>query len=192
MHPTRARTRWRRGALAVALAVALTALTGCGSDDGASPSTSASDTAGAADAPAWAARDWILQPDGTSIPLAEGADVVLRLDGAELSGSSGCNRYTAEVEVEGARLALGTIASTSMACADPAVNETEAAFLAALQEVDEVALDGDRLVLSGGPVTLALRSCLPCPRRAPTSSMARGGSTRSCSARTATRPGCPP
>lgn len=87
---------------------------------------------------------------GTELTADFGAD-------GTLSGSAGCNRYTATYEVSGTNLKIGPAASTRMACADPAgVMEQETQFLQALATAATYRLDGDRLELRTADGALAV------------------------------------
>lgn len=86
---------------------------------------------------------------GTELTASFGAD-------GTLSGSAGCNRYTATYEAFGTNLKIGPVASTRMACADPAgVMEQEMQFLQALMTAATYRLDGDRLELRTADGALA-------------------------------------
>lgn len=82
-----------------------------------------------------------------------GADdgVTMRFADGQISGRSGCNRFTgaasltAETVASGG-LELGPIAGTRMACPEPA-SSIEDAFLAALGQID-----GYRITMTGGLV----------------------------------------
>jgi len=50
-----------------------------------------------------------------------------------VSGSGGCNRVSGTFERSGSALKLSQLASTRMACTDPALSAKEAQFFAALQ-----------------------------------------------------------
>jgi heat shock protein HslJ len=89
----------------------------------------------------------------------EGAEApTLSFDGSQrVSGSTGCNRYTAGVTVTGSEIRVGDAASTRMACA-PAVMAQEERFLAALAAVRSHRLDGGAVELldEGGRPRLRL------------------------------------
>jgi len=66
----------------------------------------------------------------------------------KLTGSSGCNRYDAAYTAKAPHIELGPIASTRMACGDPAgVMEQESAYLAALGAASTYRIEGPRLEL---------------------------------------------
>jgi heat shock protein HslJ len=108
----------------VALAV-LAAVVGCGEDDGGA----------AASGPTFEDVPWALET-GPSATFADGT----------VSGSAGCNRYTASYTVDGDALEIGPAASTNMACPPPA-DRVEREYLAALERVAAWQLDGGELVL---------------------------------------------
>lgn len=73
-----------------------------------------------------------------------------------LSGSAGCNNYTATYEISGTNLKIGPTASTRMACADPAgVMEQEVQYLQALATAATYAREGNRLELRTADGALA-------------------------------------
>jgi putative lipoprotein len=93
-------------------------------------------------------------------PVQGSGAPTVTLDGAaqRVSGSSGCNRYTAALTVAGSELRIGDAATTRMACS-PAVMELESRFVAALAAVRGYRLDADALQLldERGRVLLHLR-----------------------------------
>jgi heat shock protein HslJ len=74
-----------------------------------------------------------------------------------LSGSAGCNRYTATYAAQEQSLSIGPAASTRMMCAEPAgVMEQEAQFLKTLETVATYRIGGNRLELRTADGALAL------------------------------------
>jgi heat shock protein HslJ len=66
----------------------------------------------------------------------------------KLSGSAGCNNYSAEYESDASNIAIGAVATTRKMCAEPAgVMDQEAAYTAALQTAATYTIDGDKLEL---------------------------------------------
>jgi heat shock protein HslJ len=79
--------------------------------------------------------------EGTVVEAAFGDD-------GHLTGSAGCNRYSAPYTRDGDRIAIGPVISTRMFCAAPAgVMEQEAAYLAALERAASVREDDAGLTL---------------------------------------------
>ena len=93
---------------------------------------------------------WVLaELDGVD-PVAEAAPTIEFAEDGTVSGSTGCNTFTGSVTIDGTSLEFGPLATTRMACADPAVNEQEQAFLLALEGVTSYTIDEEgRLVLEG-------------------------------------------
>lgn len=94
---------------------------------------------------------------GTSLTMAFGAD-------GRLSGSAGCNSYTASYGGDGHGIRIGPPAATRKACAQPeGVMAQEAAFLAALQTAATQQREGDRLELrtAGGALAVSARLAAP-------------------------------
>lgn len=94
--------------------------------------------------------DWqVARLDGQA--LASGAVVqppTLRLDSAErrIAGFSGCNRYSAQFESDGAALRFGAIAMTRMACLRDAT-DVETRFMNLLAAIRSARVSGERLEL---------------------------------------------
>ncbi|MGJ7613206.1 MULTISPECIES: META domain-containing protein [unclassified Variovorax] len=83
-------------------------------------------------------------------PVAPNSDALLQFDrsSGRLSGSGGCNRISGTYTRSGVTLKIGQVASTRMACADPARGATEAQFISVLQGTASYRLAGPgRLVL---------------------------------------------
>jgi heat shock protein HslJ len=111
----------RRLLLLAGLAVVI----GCGDEDVGGPATARS----------FEGVPWAL-PSGPSATFTDGT----------VSGSAGCNRYTASYTVDDDALEIGTAATTNMACPPPA-DRVERDYLAALERVASWQLDGGELVL---------------------------------------------
>jgi len=79
------------------------------------------------------------------------------LGDGRIGGSSGCNRYSAKIQVEGSQVAISTPLSTRRLCSTPAgVMEQERQFLAALAAVATLRHEGQRLELRRADGALAL------------------------------------
>jgi heat shock protein HslJ len=133
------------------LVAALLALAGCGGSDSGGVTTQPG-TGGSPDG------DWTLAagqgPDG-ALALVDGRPVTLTVDGGTVGGSAACNSYGGSARVgDAGGFAVGEVASTEMACAEPEVMALEAAYLTAFGAVRTARLDGDRLVLTGEGVEL--------------------------------------
>jgi heat shock protein HslJ len=75
--------------------------------------------------------------DGEPIVLPEGSRITLTIEGDELGGTSACNQYGGTYELDGWSITIGALSMTEMACDEP-IMAAEAAFLAALADVDTV------------------------------------------------------
>lgn len=97
-------------------------------------------------------------------PVAPGTepqrDAQVQFDGnsGRVSGSGGCNRVSGTYSRSGYELRMSQLASTRMACADPARSANEAAFFAALQATASYRMQGaGRLALvDAGGRTVAM------------------------------------
>ncbi len=75
----------------------------------------------------------------------------------KLTGSAGCNQYTADYEIKGSSIQVGPPATTRKMCAEPAgVMDQEAQYLAALQTASSYHLEGDRLDMRTSDGALAV------------------------------------
>jgi len=77
--------------------------------------------------------------------------------GGKLSGSAGCNNYTAAYEVSEENLRISSIAVTRMTCAEPeGVMEQESWFLKALEMAVTYRMEGDKLEMRTAENALAV------------------------------------
>lgn len=75
----------------------------------------------------------------------------------KLSGSAGCNNYTAAYEASGRSIKIGPAASTRKMCADPAgVMEQETQYLKALETAATYRVEGNQLELRTAAGALAV------------------------------------
>jgi heat shock protein HslJ len=134
MTPVEARIRTRPrpsiGTAFAALAACVVLLTvGCGSDgDSSSTTTTVAATP-------LEGTTWNLTTGGGMGANLVPAGVTARFEAGTMSGSTGCNEYTAPYKLDGQDLTIGpNIASTQKACDGP-VAAVEAAYLAILPKV---------------------------------------------------------
>lgn len=64
-----------------------------------------------------------------------------------VAGDGSCNQFNGPAVVDGTSIAIGPLASTKMACADPAASEQETAYLAALEAASAVYVQGSKMEL---------------------------------------------
>ena len=90
------------------------------------------------------------------------AQIDIRFEAGQASGSSGCNHYGGAYTVQGSSLSFGPLASTAMACPEP-IMTIESQYLQALAKVDgyTVSSDGKSLTLTGPDVELAFKAEAP-------------------------------
>ena len=87
------------------------------------------------------------QGDGVS-SLVLGTEITATLADGTVSGTAGCNQYTAPYTRDGDMLTVGPAASTRMACMEPAgVMEQETAYLTALSAAATYAVERTRLTV---------------------------------------------
>jgi len=84
---------------------------------------------------------------GAIVSPVPGSRLTATFEDGRISGESGCNSYTGPFEVDDTKIAIGPLASTLRACADPAVGEQESQFLAALELARTFTVTGDNLTL---------------------------------------------
>jgi heat shock protein HslJ len=85
---------------------------------------------------------------GTDLTAVFGSD-------GNLSGNSGCNTYSGPYKVDGNKITIGPLASTMKACADQAVMDQEAQFLAALNSAATYRVEGTLMELRTGDDAMA-------------------------------------
>jgi heat shock protein HslJ len=91
------------------------------------------------------------------VGMLTGSTVTMAFDTeGRVSGSAGCNLFTAEYRAEGDALSFSSVAATRLACADEALMEQEQAFLRALESVATLHFEGARLDLRQADGALAI------------------------------------
>ena len=155
-------SRGPRRALSLVFIAAVVATVAACSGGAATPAPSASAAASASagalelDGTSWLLTDYI-SPDGAVFTVPAAVTPLLAFEGGNLTGNAGCNTFSSTYTVTGDVIEIGPIMSTKMACEEP-MSSVEAAYLAALESVDKVAiLDDGKLQLwdDGGKTTLA-------------------------------------
>jgi len=112
--------------------------------------------------------DWVLTGgsiDGEDAPVLPDHRITMTITGSQISGTAACNGYGGEITSGADGLHLENLAQTDMACEDPAMT-AEAAYMAALMRVREIARDGDELVARGDGVELRFAALAPPPTAA--------------------------
>lgn len=91
------------------------------------------------------------------VGIVSGSTVTMVFDAdGRVSGSTGCNQFTASYSIDGDALRFSPAAATRRACADPAVDEQEQAFLRAFESVATMRFEGARLDLRSKDGALAI------------------------------------
>lgn len=98
---------------------------------------------------ALAGTDWLLETLGGNAPVPNTQITLSFVSEGQVAGSDGCNRFTGPYAVDGAKLTLGPLGSTMMACADPVMQQANA-FSRVLAETRAFAIANARLSLVDG------------------------------------------
>lgn len=146
MHPATPHPRLRRPSpvrLLVVLASLLALVAACG---GASATPTPSLGPIELDGTSWRLISY-LSPDGTNYTVPSSVTPSLDFkDGQISAATAGCNTATGPYTQDGTAIAIGPIASTKMACAEP-MNTVEVAYLQALSVVDTATGNATTLLL---------------------------------------------
>ena len=83
--------------------------------------------------------------------VLEGTVVTMSFQDNGMSGSGGCNSYSAPLTYEGSMIKVGKVSATRMSCDDPdGVMEQERHYYEVLRNVKRFAIYGDRLAMHTG------------------------------------------
>ena len=105
----------------------------------------------------WELTRWNLPPNSNGevrtrqIPQGDASNpiqIIFDASGQRLSGSTGCNRFTATLDEDARGFSLKQIASTKMAC-KPQRMELENDFLYELNDYRSIVRNGDQLLMIG-------------------------------------------
>ncbi|MET0457646.1 MAG: META domain-containing protein, partial [Ilumatobacteraceae bacterium] len=102
--------------------------------------------------------DGLVSGDAASSIPAGGRAPSLRLDGGTITVDTGCNTGSGTYTLDGTDITFGPIATTRMACADPAGSATETAVLTVLSGTATYEVEADVLRLTNGTNGLMLRA----------------------------------
>ena len=108
--------------------------------------SSTAGTGGTLDGTAWTLKTYDVS--GTATPVPAGMVVDAKFAAGKVSGFAGCNLYTASATISGAKLTIGTAATTMKAC-DAAVSAVETAYLANLGKSATFTATADALTIFG-------------------------------------------
>ena len=105
----------------------------------------------------WELVRWNLAPNASGevsarqIPLGDNSNpiqMIFDVNGERMSGSTGCNRFTAHITEDARGFTLDQITSTKMACT-PQRMELENDFLYELNDYRTIVRNGDQLLMIG-------------------------------------------
>ena len=105
----------------------------------------------------WELTRWNLPPNNNGevrtrqIPQGDASNPIqihFDANGHRVSGSTGCNKFTAQLDEDSRGFTFTKIASTKMACT-PQRNELEADFLYELNDYRSIVRNGDQLLMIG-------------------------------------------
>ena len=105
----------------------------------------------------WELTRWNLPPNpngevrARQIPQGEASNpiqITFDANGQKVSGSTGCNRFTAQLDEDARGFSLSKITSTKMACS-PQRMELENDFLYELNDYRSIVRNGDQLLMIG-------------------------------------------
>ena len=105
----------------------------------------------------WELTSWNMPPNNNGevrarqIPQGDASNpiqIIFDVNGQRLSGSTGCNRFTATIDEDARGFSLKQIASTKMACS-PQRMELENDFLYQLNDYRSIVRNGDQLLMIG-------------------------------------------
>lgn len=105
----------------------------------------------------WELTRWNLPPNNNGevrarqIPQGDASNpiqIIFDVNGQRLSGSTGCNRFTATIDEDARGFSLKQIASTKMACSPQRI-ELENDFLYQLNDYRSIVRNGDQLLMIG-------------------------------------------
>lgn len=83
------------------------------------------------------------------VSVLGGTEITANFDAeSRLSGSAGCNNYSAPYEIDDSSIKIGPAIATRMACGEPAgIMEQEMGYLAALEMASSYKIENDHLIL---------------------------------------------
>lgn len=109
---------------------------------------------------------WRLESYGLGTPVLAGSAPSLAFESdGQVSGHGGCNGFGGRYQTANGSLAFSGLVSTLIACADPALNEQEQAYLAALNAASAYSLADGQLTIAydGGVLIFAPAGAAPAP-----------------------------
>jgi len=103
-----------------------------------------------------------LNESGDLQPVIPDTVIDARFSAGKVSGSAGCNNYSASYEISDSRITIGPVMTTRRQCAEPeGIMVQEQEFLQALAAVTQYTLTADRLELRDGNGSLQVTFTSP-------------------------------
>jgi putative lipoprotein len=99
---------------------------------------------------------WVLEDLGGTSALDQPQATLAFSDSGKVSGNGSCNRFNGTVRLSGDSIAFGPLATTRMACVDPA-GKQETSYLKALGDAERFRVDGTTLLIYAKGMTQPLR-----------------------------------
>jgi heat shock protein HslJ len=116
--------------------------------------TACGGTAGPGSGAAAPDGDWVLRSGTTGdmeVPIIDGHDITLTVDGDDWGGTAACNTYGGTVRVDGAQVTATEVFQTEMGCVEDGVMDSEAQYLEAFRQISSIEVDSDQLILRDDP-----------------------------------------
>jgi heat shock protein HslJ len=132
-----------RSRLAIGAVTAMLLLSACSSGSGATAAPKGG-TGGTLEGPTWVLKSYDATGKMTDVPQDVYADAAFK--GGTVNGSGGCNVFSGSYTASGSALTIGPLATTMMSC-EPAKNDVETAYLAALGKSATYTATADTLTI---------------------------------------------
>jgi heat shock protein HslJ len=98
---------------------------------------------------------WRVLQVGDVVPEA-GSEPTVVFRGGEILGSTGCNEFGGPVSIDGLTIDVGDVTQTLRLCEGP-VGEMETAFVTALDDAEDLVIQGANLLIRGPGGEILLR-----------------------------------
>jgi heat shock protein HslJ len=129
------------------LLLATLSVSGCANTMSPSPHPSSAPSAPSLEKTAWLLTSFATETGQENV--LSNTTVTATFDNGNITGSAGCNRYSAGYQLSGNGIAVSSITSTLMYCTAPdGVMTQESTYLLLLKNVTAYTINNDRLTLS--------------------------------------------
>jgi putative lipoprotein len=103
---------------------------------------------GGSPAPALPGTSWLVTSINR-VPTTDPKPTIEFAADGNVSGTTGCNQYNGTYTVDGKKITFSPLASTLVACTDPATSAQESIFIETVQGATNWAIDDGNLSLTG-------------------------------------------